>query len=720
MMLLCLLLSLNAQQLTWYEYYEQAERAFERQQYERALESFDKAIAEKPNSSKNVFTRGVQKIEYKPYYYRALILYKLDRLDESYLAVQQAFNNAVVPDSPKLEAQLAPIMVAYRQRIESLYQQTTSLQQRLERRQRIIRALSQGDLATAKAELDEVNEGDLSDMRDLAQLIESQETVRDTASELTATVKQVMDRLLISRNAAGAREVLDTNQTALTQAERQAYRVQIETLEGALKAEAEAAEIDPQLALQREAALEQQTREAQAQLNSFRETVADLEQQKTELAQQVAEAKSRNLELQDQLNAETAEVPGPPTAMVTLIPVDQRKVDIRARGLLAVPLERWQIFVNGEPLEMDANIAPDEQGVLSIEHRLNLPHFGEHTVRFSLQDRLGREVSSQETIQITAPWWFNPWVWLGLALLLGVAFTWWMLRRMARKRRARLQHFNPYIAGSPVIQEDMFYGRDALLERIHNAVHKNCFMIHGDRRIGKTTLLHQLKRRLEDNQSKQYRFYTAFIDLQGVTEQDLFHHIMAECLQEGSFKSLDHSVLDFREDQDASYTARQFSRDLKHIVAHIKEEQRHAVLVLLLDEVDVLNEFSEKTNQKLRGIFMKEYAEHLSCVMAGIGIKKEWESAGSPWYNFFEEIPMHDFDRDAAKKLILEPVSGIFSYSPDAIEAILRFCGGKPYLIQKMCVSLIDTKLREGSFRIEERDVIAYKDTVSEQQRTSA
>jgi hypothetical protein len=718
--IVCLLiLSLTAQQLTWYEHYEQGERAYQRNQFQRALSSFDNALAEKPDPDKMVFTRGTQKIEYKPHYYRALILFKLDQLDDSYRAVQQAFNGPVVPDSPKLQADLSPIMIAYRERIENLYQQTTVLQEQLQRRQRIVFALSQEDFVTAKAELDAaVNDGALN-MADLASLIANQAEVRRAANELTERVSQVINRLLESRNPSGAREVLNSNSTALTASEQQDFQQRIDALEKALAAEAEAKVVEnPQEVRQREAELERQTQEAQSQLTTFRATVADLEEQKTELAQQVTDAKARNQELQAQLSQETAQVPGPPTAMVTLIPLSHKSVEIRARGLLTVPLQRWQLFLNGEPL--DTNIEKDqaEGGLFAIEHSLQLPDYGQHTIQFEVEDRLGRTTSSREMIQIDIPWWLHTYTWMFIAGFILFVFATLMIRSLLAKRRAQLQHFNPYIAGSPVIKEDMFYGRDALLDRIHNAVHKNCFMIHGDRRIGKTSLLHQLKRKLDLNTSQQYRFYTAFIDLQGVTEQDLFHHIMAECLQEATFKQFDANQLSFREDQAESYTVRQFSRDLKQIVAHIKEPERHTVLVLLLDEVDVLNEFSEKTNQKLRGIFMKEYAEHLSCVMAGIGIKKEWESAGSPWYNFFEEIPMHDFDRDAARQLILDPVKGIFTYTPDAIEAILRFCGGKPYLIQKMCVSLIDTKLRNGSFRVEEQDVIAYKDTLTDQQRT--
>ena len=94
-------------------------------------------------------------------------------------------------------------------------------------------------------------------------------------------------------------------------------------------------------------------------------------------------------------------------------------------------------------------------------------------------------------------------------------------------------------------------------------------------------------------------------------------------------------------------------------------------LALLIDEVDVLNEYSERVNQRLRSIFMKTFSEHLVAVMSGVGIKRLWKSEGSPWYNFFDEIELTAFTREEAEALIREPVEGVFRYEADAVEAIL-------------------------------------------------
>ena len=66
-----------------------------------------------------------------------------------------------------------------------------------------------------------------------------------------------------------------------------------------------------------------------------------------------------------------------------------------------------------------------------------------------------------------------------------------------RRRRAVRRRFNPYIAGAPVMDESMFFGRQKLLTRLLNVLHHNSLMITGERRIGKTTFLYHLKKVLE-------------------------------------------------------------------------------------------------------------------------------------------------------------------------------------------------------------------------------
>ena len=94
------------------------------------------------------------------------------------------------------------------------------------------------------------------------------------------------------------------------------------------------------------------------------------------------------------------------------------------------------------------------------------------------------------------------------------------------------------------------------------------------------------------------------------------------------------------------YGYREFVLDLRKVIKILKQQsEKHVKLVLLMDEVDELNDYDPRVNQKLRSLFMKSFAENLVSVVSGVEIKKHWEREGSPWYNFFEEIEIKPFGR---------------------------------------------------------------------------
>jgi tetratricopeptide (TPR) repeat protein len=287
-----------------------------------------------------------------------------------------------------------------------------------------------------------------------------------------------------------------------------------------------------------------------------------------------------------------------------------------------------------------------------------------------------------------------------------------VIAQQARRRRAVRNRFNPYIAGAPVMDDAMFFGREKLLARIMNVLHHNSLMITGERRIGKTTFLYHLKKALEADEGTEYQFFPVFTDLQGVAESAFFHTIMADVVDSLRLSPATISSLRFRMEAP-SYEGRDFSHDLQRVIEELASRTRKRVkLALLIDEVDVLNEYSERINQRLRSIFMKTFSEHLVAVMSGVGIKRIWNSEGSPWYNFFDEIELAAFTREEAEALIRDPVGGVFRFETEAVERILALSQLKPYLIQKYCIHAVNRMLEDGRTQVTAEDVHAVRDAV--------
>ena len=297
------------------------------------------------------------------------------------------------------------------------------------------------------------------------------------------------------------------------------------------------------------------------------------------------------------------------------------------------------------------------------------------------------------------------------ATALGLVGAGFVAQRL-RRRRAMRRRFNPYIAGAPVLDEDMFYGREKLTARMLSTLHRNSLMITGERRIGKTTFLHHLAKVLAADEAGEWRFFPVFVDLQGVPEEAFFHALMAEVVDTLELGPPTREALRLRPEPEG-YEAREFSHDLKLVIAELATRTtRRVKLALLIDEVDVLNEYSESVNQRLRGIFMKSFSENLVAVMSGVGIKRRWKSEVSPWYNFFDEIELAPFTREEAEALVREPVAGVFRWKPEAVERILELSELRPYLVQKYCVHALNRMLedRRGSVRVD--DVEAVRDAV--------
>jgi hypothetical protein len=288
-----------------------------------------------------------------------------------------------------------------------------------------------------------------------------------------------------------------------------------------------------------------------------------------------------------------------------------------------------------------------------------------------------------------------------------------------QRRRAITRRFNPYIAGAPVLADDMFFGRQKLLDRILNVLHHNSLMITGERRIGKTTFLYHLKKALEADEASDYQFFPVFTDLQGVREDDFFRSVMADVAEGLSLSPETRASLRFQPEAEGSYEGRDFSHDLQRVIEDLKRRTgRRVKLALLIDEVDVLNEFSERINQRLRGIFMKTFSEHLVAVMSGVGIRRIWTSEGSPWYNFFDEIELSAFTREEAEALIREPVAGVFRYEPAAVEAILALSQLKPYVIQKLCIHAVNHMLEERRSLVTFDDVEVGREVLGREAQT--
>jgi tetratricopeptide (TPR) repeat protein len=332
---------------------------------------------------------------------------------------------------------------------------------------------------------------------------------------------------------------------------------------------------------------------------------------------------------------------------------------------------------------------------------------GETTYLLFATDNGGRTTMSEYTVVYSAPFYRTLWFQLTVALIPIAVLAGVWAQRVRRRRQLMKRRFNPFIAGAPVLDTDMFFGREQLIERILQTIHNNSLLLYGERRIGKTSLQHQLKRRLHQLDDPQYDFYPVYIDLQGTPESQFFVTLAEDVFHELA-TLLDGIKPGDGLADDAEYGYRELVADLRRVIKALEARSSKQVkLVLLIDEVDELNAYDPRINQRLRSLFMKSFAENLVAVVSGVEIRKQWDKEGSPWYNFFEEIEVTPIERHDAEDLITRPIGGVFKVDQDVIDRILELTDRKPYHVQRFCVALVNRMYEQGRRVITTADVEA-------------
>lgn len=350
--------------------------------------------------------------------------------------------------------------------------------------------------------------------------------------------------------------------------------------------------------------------------------------------------------------------------------------------------------------------SPQWQPVRSRPLRLNALEVGEYTVEIRARDdAMNYSVPAQVALIIAPPpqTMTLPFVGvmtlnnalpilfsLGLAVIVTGAAIASTMRARRRPREALERKFNPYVSGEPVRRDDLFFGRDEQLKRILTILHNNSVMIHGERRIGKTSLLFQLAARLRGVQDPAYDFAPVLVDLEGTPEAEFFHRLMEEIVELAPVEARAGLDLAFDPAQ-ADYSARDLRRDLRAIIGYLQERTTKTVrVILLLDEVDVMNDYDQLTQQQLRRIFMEQFAQNLGAVVAGVRISKAWDRLESPWYNLFNEIELAPFGREDALALLQEPVKGVYRWNQDALDFVIEHAEGRPYRIQQYALEAVN------------------------------
>ncbi|NEP81285.1 MAG: NACHT domain-containing protein [Okeania sp. SIO3B3] len=260
---------------------------------------------------------------------------------------------------------------------------------------------------------------------------------------------------------------------------------------------------------------------------------------------------------------------------------------------------------------------------------------------------------------------------------------------------------NPYIIGRPIYEKELFFGRDNLFNFIGANLNNDAkvILLQGQRRIGKSSVLHQIPNFLGGD-----KFVFVYFDLQdkaNLTLAEVLEKLATEIIINLPLKS-DNIKLPLKTDlEENTEIFSQFF--LPQVFQNLGDKN----LVLLLDEFDVLSNYNPAS--AIRHFFpylqsiISNHQQFFIIPVVGRRLD-EMENL----LNLFRKAPNQKIDlldEESATQLITKPAEGVLEYEEDAIAAILELSAGHPYFTQVICFQIFQQAEAEENWQVKSADV---------------
>jgi ABC-type branched-subunit amino acid transport system substrate-binding protein len=263
---------------------------------------------------------------------------------------------------------------------------------------------------------------------------------------------------------------------------------------------------------------------------------------------------------------------------------------------------------------------------------------------------------------------------------------------------------NPYIIGRAIHEPEKFFGRESLFRFIEDNLLQNVkfILLHGQRRIGKSSVLKQISNFVKSNE-----FIFVQFDLQDKGQSSLsniIHNLATTIIDQ---ICIDGNNLQIPTEAELEQDIDSFSRFLlQNVYPQINDKK----IVLLLDEFDVANNESNDINiveQQRFFPYLKKLLKEQDKLFI-ISVIGRYLNDLSNLRKLFKEAPYEEIgllDDISAKRMITNPAEGIFTYQQEAIDKIMQLSAGHPCFTQVICFTLFKQVRNENKKIIQRADV---------------
>lgn len=281
---------------------------------------------------------------------------------------------------------------------------------------------------------------------------------------------------------------------------------------------------------------------------------------------------------------------------------------------------------------------------------------------------------------------------------------------------------SPYIVGSPIDREEMFFGREDIINKIRRQLstrHRaNVVLLEGNRRTGKTSILGRLQAPdvLPD-------WITVNCSLQGgegheskpgLPTNEVFR-LMARQIGLAAHAA---GVRVWLPDMDPPDSRKRFkiaftkavrqafsgSRPFETFELFLQtviDTAKSRRILLMLDEFDKLQEgidngvTSPQVPENIR--YLLHTYPGISAVLTGSRrLKRLREEYWSALFGLGHRVAVSELRGRDARLLVTRPVEGRLSYVPEARDRVVSLCARHPFLIQSLCNRIFDRAAESG------------------------
>ena len=264
---------------------------------------------------------------------------------------------------------------------------------------------------------------------------------------------------------------------------------------------------------------------------------------------------------------------------------------------------------------------------------------------------------------------------------------------------------NVYLAGTPLNPQEhrnVFMERTDLQEELTNRVftarEMPLFLIQGQRRVGKTSLLNFLPELFDGSRLK-----IIYIDCQDDSIGDVLEWM--QTIRSKINTALDLPIENWHPPENWLKAWRELAAYLKEVA---KKEKRK--IILAIDEYDYFHKHcleDEKQAERLLGA-MRHFTQHQNQVIfLFTGAYSFAELKNPDWIKYFPhavKIKLDYLSKENTIRLITAPVPEI-DYPVDLTEKMVELTQGHPALTQLLCQNIVNLANIQGKKQINEDDL---------------